>query len=276
MTALDKRLNAVRPDLADIALKSVFSAERYVDGVAARCIVPAAGVHRAPAPDAMQVTQMLWGESAQVFERANGWAWVQLSRDRYVGYVREDALTADVLTDTHKVSVPLTHVYPAPDIKTQPAIAIPMNAILHATGITGAFLTLAGGGHVYAYHAMGKTPEDFVAVAEQFLHTPYLWGGRSVFGIDCSGLVQSSLQACGIEAPRDSDMQENELGEPVSGPLQRGDLVFWKGHVGIMRDASTLLHANGHHMMVVSEPYSLAVERSLAKGLQVTAVKRLQ
>lgn len=273
---LDKRLHAFRPDLADAQLKGRCEAERFVEGAAAQCRVPVTGVHRSPQADAMQLTQLLLGEELQVFERQNGWAWVQLKQDGYVGYVREDELSAKVVPTTHRVSVPLTHIYPSADLKTQPAIAITMNSALSSSSVSGNYIALNSGGHVFSAHVAGDVATDYVSVAEQFLHTPYLWGGRTVLGIDCSGLVQASLQACGITAPRDSDMQEAGLGTMVNEPLRRGDLVFWKGHVGIMQDRQILLHANGHNMMVVSEPLHIAVERIAAKGSPVTAMKRLQ
>jgi cell wall-associated NlpC family hydrolase len=276
MSTLDKRLFAVRADLADIRLKDQCESTRFVEGVPAQCAVPVASVFRSPADDAMQLTQMLLGEPLLVFEQSNGWSWVQLNGDSYVGYVRDVALRDAKTVRTHKVSVRLAHLYPKADIKTQPAVAVPMNAELCVTGTVGDFLVLASGRHIFANHASTGSQSDFVSVAEQFLHTPYLWGGKTVLGIDCSGLVQTALQACGMDAPRDSDMQEHGLGTDITGQtLQRGDLVFWKGHVGIMQDGTTLLHANGHHMMVVSEPLSVAIERISAKGSAVTAVKRV-
>ena len=276
MSDRDRRLFAVRTDLADMRLKGRVEAAHFVEGTPAQCAVPVAGVFRNPSEDAMQLTQMLLGEPLLVFEQSNGWSWVQLDGDGYVGYVRGSALRDAKAMPTHRVGVPLTHLYPKPDIKTQPAIAVPMNAELCVTGESGDFLVLASGRHIYAKHASTGTQADFVSVAELFLHTPYLWGGKTVMGIDCSGLVQIALKACGIDAPRDSDMQEARLGVDVAREeRKRGDLVFWMGHVGIMQDGTTLLHANGHHMMVVSEPLKVAMERIAAKGSVVTAVKRV-
>jgi cell wall-associated NlpC family hydrolase len=276
MSDLDKRLFAFRTDLADARLKGRCKAARFVEGIPAQCAVPVAGVFRKPADDAMQLTQMLLGEPLLVFEQSNGWSWVQLDGDSYVGYVRDAALRDAKAVRTHRVSVPLAHLYPKSDIKSQPAVAVPMNAELCVTGIDGDFLALASSRHIYASHASTGKQSDFVSVAEQFLHTPYLWGGKTVMGIDCSGLVQTAMHACGVEAPRDSDMQERGLGTDISGQtLQRGDLIFWKGHVGILQDGITLLHANGHHMMVVSEPLQVAIDRIAAKGSAVTAVKRV-
>jgi cell wall-associated NlpC family hydrolase len=276
MSALDKRLFAVRLDLADVRLKGQCEAAVFVEGVAAQCAVPVASVFRAPADDAMQTTQMLLGETVLVFERKNGWAWIQLESDRYVGYVRETTLRDASTKPTHHVSILSSHLYPKADIKTQPAIAVPMMTQVCVLQSDSDFHSLASGRYVYRSHVSTGFAKDFVAVAEQFLHAPYLWGGKTVWGIDCSGLVQIALTACGVDAPRDSDMQEQSLGSDVGRmKLKRGDLMFWKGHVGILQDADTLLHANGHHMQVVSEPLKTALARIEAKGFPVTAVKRL-
>jgi cell wall-associated NlpC family hydrolase len=279
VTALDKRLHAYRDDLADDRLKGRVAAARFVRGQGAVVVAPLAPVMREPRADAMQISQALFGEVVQVFEDQHGWSWVQLRGDHYVGYVASEHLTRDSSAATHRVAVPLTHRYPKPDLKMQPATALPMGASLSVTSQSGDYLALAGGGFVFAPHVMpfDSRQTDFVSVAEQFLHTPYLWGGKSCLGIDCSGLVQVALVAAGFPCPRDSDMQERELGVKLSPdtPLRRGDLAFWKGHVGIMRDAETLLHANGHHMMTVLEPFNVARDRIAAKGSPVTSIKRL-
>jgi cell wall-associated NlpC family hydrolase len=275
MSDLDKRLHVYRDDLADVRLQGKVQAARFVEGVAAQCIAAVAPVHKTASDSAMQLTQVLHGETLKVFERSAGWAWVQLDDDRYVGYVREDALSADVVKTTHRVSALLSHLYPEASIKAQPAPMLSLNAKLAVESVEGEFLKLRDGRFVYASH-VGAVENNFVTVAERFLHVPYLWGGISALGIDCSGLVQMSLKACGVAAPRDSDMQEKDLGIAVAKTdLRRGDLVFWKGHVGIMEDADTLLHANGHHMLVVREPLDVAVKRIVAKGSEITSVKRL-
>jgi cell wall-associated NlpC family hydrolase len=277
MTTLDKRLNAYRPDLADIKLKGQVEAARFVEGTRAQIAEPVTPLLRAPDPTAMQLTQAIYGEHLHVFEHAHGYAFIQLEEDGYVGYVPITALQGEVTPTTHHVSAVSTHVYGKPDIKSQPAIAIPMNSSLSVVGQEGQFVELASGEFVFAAHVSDKRETDFVAVAERFLNVPYLWGGKSFAGIDCSGLVQASLHACGIPCLRDSDMQEKSLGVPASlDHLQRGDFIFWKGHVGIMRDATHLLHANGHHMMTVIEPVQDAITRIKSKGGgEVTAVRRL-
>jgi cell wall-associated NlpC family hydrolase len=276
----DQRLHAWREDLADERLKDKLEAPAYSEGTAAQITVAVCNVHGAPAADARLVTQALMGETARVFETRDGWSWVQLDGDGYVGYVREDELAAAVETPTHKIIVPSTLRFSRADIKSQPATMLPLNARLCAVDDENGFLRLARGGFVFVPHCAGLShaASDWVSVAEQFLGTPYLWGGKSVAGIDCSGLVQVSLQAAGRICLRDSDMQETSLGTefPEDAKLQRGDLIFWQGHVGIMRDATMLLHANAHHLMVASEPVEEAVERIAAKGSEITMVRRLQ
>jgi cell wall-associated NlpC family hydrolase len=273
---MDKRLHAFRDDLADVLLKGRCDAARFVEGQTAQIIAPVASVHRTPSLDGMQITQALMGEQALVFERNNGWAWIQLTRDGYVGYVLESSLGAAATLPYQFVTARSAHLYPKADLKTQPALAIPMLSELNVVGQSGDYLELATGQFVFAAHTGSATASDFVSVAEQFLHTPYLWGGKTVWGIDCSGLVQVSLQACGLSVLRDSDMQEQSIGTVIDHKdLRRGDLVFWKGHVGIMQDRETLLHANGHHLQVVSEPLREAIDRIAKNGSTITSIKRL-
>lgn len=278
---IDKRRNAFRPDLADKRLEGRVEAARFVEGVAMQVATPIASVRRAPAATAMQLTQALMGETLQVFDEAGGWAFVQLDRDHYVGYVERAFLSSEVLAPTHRIAVPLAHIYPQASLRTQPAVAVPMNATVTVAGMEGSYARLARGGFIYAAHLkpVAEVETDYVAVAERLLHAPYYWGGKSVSGIDCSGLVQLALEACGANCPRDSDMQEQELGQPLRindmDALRRGDLVFWKGHVGIVQWPDRLLHANGHHMLVVSEPLGDAVHRIAASESPVASFKRL-
>jgi cell wall-associated NlpC family hydrolase len=230
----------------------------------------------------MQVTQALMGEKVRVFESREGWAWGQLERDGYVGYVAAGALSERATEPTHRIAVPASFAYPAPDVKSQPAVMLPMNALVAVAGGDAEYARLADGRFVFARHLkpVREWAEDFAGVAEMFRHVPYYWGGKSVRGLDCSGLVQLALEACGIACPRDSDMQERDLGVELRindlGGLKRGDLVFWNGHVGIMTDGATLLHANGHHMLTVSEPLREAADRIARSHSQVTSIKRLQ
>jgi cell wall-associated NlpC family hydrolase len=278
---LDKRLNAYRDDLADARLKGQVNATAFTEGTLMQVTEALISVHREPAHDAMQTSQALMGEIVRVFERQNGWAWVQLMQDNYVGYVRESHLSDRVTQPTHRVTVPATFIYPSANIKAMPARHVPRNAVLVVKEVDGDFALLASGGYVFRQHIaeVHDRATEFVTVAEQYLHVPYLWGGKSVLGIDCSGLVQCALHAAGVACLRDTDMQEQSLGtsltvDDLSG-LRRGDLVFWAGHVGIMQDDVRLLHASGPHMMVVSEPLSDTVARIATSGKAVTSIRRL-
>ena len=280
MIKLDPRLHAHRPDLADAALAGKVEAERFVEPRLMQVIEPVVTVHKAPRFDAMQLTQALFGETVKLFHEEEGWAWVQLAKDGYVGYVNGNALSPHVVAPTHRVAVPSTFMYPDANLKTLPAIHLTLNAQVAITAENGAYSQLSNGRFVFTAHLkhVDEVEPDFVAVAELFRHVPYYWGGKSVQGLDCSGLVQLSLEACGMKALRDSDMQEATLGARLMvndlDGLKRGDLVFWNGHVGIMTDEKTLLHANGHHMMVVAEPLKDAVDRSAARYGQLTSIRR--
>lgn len=282
MTNLDQRIHAYRADLASVALREKVEALRYVQGVRHQVSVPLANVHAAPSETAIQITQALAGETVHVFEVRDGWAWVQLNEDGYVGYVRERDLTATITTSTHRVCVASTILFPSADLKSQPVKHLTFNSTLRVAGTTGDYLELETGGFVLARHVSELSAFDpnFVSAAEQFLGTPYLWGGKGITGIDCSGLVQVALQSAGHTCLRDTDMQEATLGKSLRiddlDGLKRGDLVFWKGHVGIMSDADTLLHANGYHMAVVKEPLRTAIARIANTGSPVSMLKRLQ
>ncbi len=227
---------------------------------------PVISVLKSPDPGASQTSQVLRGELCRVFEERNGYALVQLHRDGYRGYCETAALSMDVAEATHWVSVPATVIYPKPDLKSHPVEFLTMNAQVQVFAVEGSYAAVRGGGFIFQnhLHPIGAHHSDFVAVAELFLNTPYYWGGRSVHGLDCSGLVQLSLHACGVAAARDSGEQEKELGTPLSNHdnLQRGDLVFWPGHVGMMQSATQLIHANGHFMNVTSEPLADVIQRT--------------
>lgn len=277
----DPRLDAMRPDLADARLRGHVEAARFVAGTSRVVVAPASALRRRPAHDAPLDSEALHGERVTLFEtRDDGWCWVQLAADRYVGYIEATALGEARASPSHRVSVPKTFVYPRADVKAPPLSWLPMGARVAASTHDDRFAVLETGAFVIARHLapLAVLAPDFVAVAESFLHVPYLWGGKTAMGLDCSGLVQVSLAATGRAAPRDSDMQERELGTLLNDAhaLRRGDLVFWRGHVGVMRDGEALLHANGHHMQVASEPLSEARARiAAADGGDVTAIKRL-
>ncbi len=276
----DRRLTPARADLAAESLRGLIDAPRYAKGRPMRIIAASAPLRRSPKGDAPLETEALHGESVTVYDEQGEWAWAQLGRDLYVGYLPRAALGAPS-APTHRVAALRTHAYPGPAIKLPPRMALSLGARLTIVDVKDDFAVSEDGLYLWSRHlAELSAPEpDAVAVAERFLETPYLWGGRTSVGIDCSGLVQAALTAAGVPCPRDSDMQEATLGEAIAidaEPLARGDLVFWKGHVGIMRDPATLLHANGWHMKVVSEPLIQARERvASSSGGEVTSVRRL-
>lgn len=252
----DRRITAARPDLAAEGLRGRVEAPRFVAGERRSVIAPLAPVRRAPRPDAPLDTEALHGEAVTVYDTdEEGWCWIQLAGDDYVGYMPAAALGPSGQA-THRVRVLRTFVFPGPDLKLPPLSALPLGAQLR-TDRTADGYAVAEDGFVWSGHLgpIDAAEPDFVAVAERFLEVPYLWGGKSALGIDCSGLVQLALFAAGLQAPRDSDMQERQLGAAVDieGERRRGDLVFWAGHVGIMRDERSLLHANAHAMAVSSE-----------------------
>ncbi len=279
MVALDPRINPFRPEIAAKYLQGHVEAARFVEGVRYEVVEPIAAMRRTPSHEARLDTQALMGERVVVYETTDeGWAWGQFESDGYVGWLAANALGKPGKAPTHKVAVPRTLGFPGPDIKLAPAVALPMGASVAIVRQDERFGIMANGWHLPVVHLapIKARQPDFVAVAEKFLHVPYLWGGKTSLGIDCSGLVQVALQAAGHACPRDSDMQEMALGKLSSlGELRRGDLVFWKGHVAIARDGETLLHANAYLMAVAIEPVAEAVARIKAAGSDVTSVKRL-
>ena len=278
--ALDTRRNAFRADLAAEELRGRAAAPRYVAGETRQLAAPALPLRREPRFDATLDSEVLFGETLRVFDESEGWAWVQLVRDGYVGYVPSDGLSRAVVPPTHRVAALRTYVYPAPDIKSPPLALLSLNSLIAASAVEGRFLALATGGFVVADHAraLDRQADDYVDVAMAFLGTPYLWGGRTSLGVDCSGLVQLAAEAAGLSCPRDADMQGSELGAALVGAatLARGDLVFWDGHVGIMASGDDLLHASAHHMAVVVEPFAEAKARIAATGCEVLGARRLE
>ena len=268
----DRRLTPARSDLAAAHLQGKVQAERFVEGWPADIAVGRASLRSRPSQDASQDSELLFGEQVTVYEQKDGWAWVQARNDLYVGYLRSDAL-GDPQAGSLRVSALMAPVFSAANLKTPVRDLLPMNASVPVLGREGDYLNI-GTGFVHQRHLLPEAEKDFVAIAERFLGAPYVWGGKTVAGLDCSGLIQTALQAVGKTAPRDTDMMEKALGEPVPlSAIRRGDLVFWKGHMGVMLDEARLLHSNAHHMMVAIEPLDDAIAR-IGAG-PVTAVKRL-
>ncbi|ABS61867.1 NLP/P60 protein [Parvibaculum lavamentivorans DS-1] len=279
----DHRLNPYRDDLAAAHLRGEVKATRFVEGVDRQVQACSLPLLRRPELAAPMDTQLLYGEVFRVYEEKNGWAWGQSALDDYVGYVEAKDLVSRPAKATHTVAALRTFIYPKPDLKTRPALPVSMNAKLRVVGARGNFSEIESGGWVFSAHlaTVGSYVRDFVAVAEEFIGVPYLWGGRDSLGVDCSGLVQMALERAGISSLRDTDMQEATLGEALPEPidftaLHRGDLVFWKGHVGIMVDAERMIHANGFHMRVEVERLDIAMSRiARSDAGHVTTIKRL-
>jgi len=274
----DPRITPARPDLAAKHLEGKVAAARFLAGEEREVIDAQAPMRAAPAPDAPLVTEALMGERVTIYEfNDEGWAWGQLADDGYVGWLPANALLAPRAAPTHRVTALRTLAFPAPSIKLPPVVMPPLGAKLTVTREQDRFAVSPLGfvptGHLAP---LDHREADFVAVAERFVGAPYLWGGKTNYGLDCSGLVQVALNACGIACPRDSDMIERQMGHAIDvGQARRGDLVFWKGHMAIVRDAAAIVHANAFHMAVAIEPIEEAIARISAAGSEVTSVKRL-
>jgi cell wall-associated NlpC family hydrolase len=274
----DPRLTAARPDLAASHLKGKIAAAAYAEGRTLQVSRGVIGLYASPAEHAGQQTQLLLGENFTVYEEKDGWVWGQAESDGYVGYAWAENF-ATPQPATHRVIALGTPLLFAPDVKQGTREILPLNAKLSVAATGERFARLSNGFYISAAHLrpLDFAVSDWVSVAERFLEAPYVWGGKTFAGIDCSGLVQTSLEAGGIRAPRDTDMMEAGIGEPLplDAPLRRGDLIFWKGHVGIMLDAERLIHANGFWMQVSIEPLKLVDQRTRDReSLPIRTIKR--
>jgi len=259
---LDIRVNAIRDDLADATLAGQLVSTRYADPVRLRCIVDTAPVVNAPDVDAVAVSALLAGEDFDAFELIHGWAWGRCVHDAYVGWVPRAALGAASDSVTHRITAAVAPIFSGPDIKRSVVGRRYLGSRL-AAEVTGDFVALHGGGFVHRRHVdpVAVIAADWTAVARRLIGAPYVWGGRALSGIDCSGLVQVAMAACGIAVPRDCDQQRAALLKASGTVPERGNLVFFPGHVGIMVDGEQLLHANAYWMTTLIEPLAAVVAR---------------
>jgi cell wall-associated NlpC family hydrolase len=278
----DPRLTPARPDLAAKHLEGKVKAARFAVGETFEITDAIAPLREEPSFDSWLLTQALKGERVTIYDRnSEGWAWGQLDRDGYVGWIPDSSLAKPGAAPTHKVTAVRTFAFPGASIKLPPLTTLAMDSLLTVMREDGVFAVTREGWYLPRQHLglPDRFESDFVEVAERFVGTPYLWGGKTSLGIDCSGLVQIAMNAVGTGCPRDSDMQQAALGRTLdsseAGKLQRGDLIFWKGHVAIVRDADTLVHANAHHMATAIENTRSAIARIKAAGSEVTSIKRM-
>ncbi len=274
----DPRSSPANGRVAHVGLRGHVEADRFVEGRWTMVQQPMANI--TDAPEGRRANQLLFGERFLALETRDGIAFGMAERDGYCGYILAGALT-EPEEPTHWVAAPATHLYPKAAVKAPPEVSIFFGSPVRVTAERPDFLRIHTGHFVPRTHLqpLKARYSDPVGVADLFLGTPYLWGGNSRWGVDCSGLVQMALLACGVDCPRDSDQQAEALGHDISPgePLRRGDLVFWRGHVGFMADDRTLLHANAHHMAVAYEPLREAAARidTAPDGGPITARKRL-
>ncbi len=265
---MDTRVTPLRDGIAARALEGVVAAEVFLDPKEMACAVPAAAIRAAPSADAEQVDQLLFGERFAVLEEEGAFVLGQASRDGYVGYVEAAALAPAGPAPTHRVSAIRTYAFAEASIKSRASGPYSLNALVTVEAQDGKLSKAAGAGWITTAHLtpIGMFEADPTAVAERFLGAPYLWGGRESLGLDCSGLVQQALMACGLACPRDTDMQRALGAEIDAAAFGRGDLVFWKGHVAIGYGEGAILHANAHHMATAVEPLAEAMARIEAAG----------
>jgi len=259
----DPRITPCRDGIAARSLEGVLEAEVYLDPKAMGCTAAAAAIRAAPNASSEQMDQLLFGERFEVIEEEGGWLFGQAARDGYVGFVEAAALGPAGPLPTHRVSALRTYAFAEASIKSRAIGPYSINSLVKVEAVEGKLAKVAGAGWMTADHLspIGSFEADWAAVAERFVGAPYLWGGRESLGLDCSGLVQQALFACGHACPRDTDMQA-ELGAEIgAAEFGRGDLVFWKGHVALGLGDGRIVHANGHHMATVVEPLSEAIAR---------------
>ena len=261
------RLIACNGRVADLKLKGKVEADRFVNGKPAYICKTLADLFSRPTGGRQR--QLVFGDNVLIYETYSEMSFVQSQKDSYVGYISNSALCETPISFTHYVIAPICHLYEEPNIKARDVMTLTMGAkIVGTTAKNGFTQTLEGWIKTNMIRKQGEWLKDPISVAEQLLNTPYLWGGNSAMGIDCSGLIQLSCHLCGLTCPADSDMQGDNLGYSLKEyvPLQRGDLIFWKGHVAWVSTPEMIIHANAFHMATVKEDLDNAIERIKVQG----------
>lgn len=275
---MDARVTAVRDGVASRRLEGIVAARAYADPQRLVCTKPATAIRRAAEAGSEQVDQLLFGEVFEGLRDVDGFVWGQAVRDGYVGFVDAAALTPAGAAPTHRIAALRTYAFAEASIKSRASGPYSLGSLVTVEADEGRLCKVAGAGWMTSAHLspIGVFETDPVAVAERYVGAPYLWGGRESLGLDCSGLVQQALLACGLACPRDADQQQT-LGEEIGRQaFGRGDLVFWKGHVAMGVDADLIVHANGYHMATVVEPLDGAIARiAAADSGEPTGYRRL-
>ena len=281
--SFDPRVTPVRDDLVATHLRDRYPRANQASGQLRRATVSRATLSFGPDAAARRESELLFGEGFTVFDERDGWAWGQAARDHYVGWLPSDMLGPDLGAPTHEVVVPATYLYPEADLKSPAPVRLSLASLVVATGRReDNFLEAAGGGWIHVNHVAPRevVESDYVSTGLSLVGVPYLWGGRSSDGMDCSGFIQVVLQRAGLMPPRDSDQQEAVVGTPFDndddlGKLRRDDILFFQGHVGIVLDGWRFLHASASNMTVSIQRLSNVVDHAKEAGTPPRAVRRI-
>ena len=278
-SVFDPREYAYKAGLAADYMRGLIRSPKFLVGEVFQVKINVTSLKKSAGQSSEQVSELLFGEEIIIYEILNGWAWGQSQTDGYVGYVSMDHISCELQENTHEVTALRAFVYKQPDIKAPTITCLSTASQLSITHSKGLFAYIENLGWIFekSIRTLGGVESDFVSVAQKFTGTPYLWGGRSSFGIDCSGLVQLSLRRVGVLCPRDTDQQVSSVGSPINDEitkLLRGDLIYVNGHVAIMVDPHTILHANAFHMSVELESLEVFLSRLKQDNIHIAQMRR--